>query len=121
MEVTDYLNKRTTNINIRVSPSLKSNLIREGAKLGINLSDYVNHALTMALEEPIKNCKGCLEKQEVNELLRKQVNEFKELAKPYLSTLNEELEIKGKKYNPKSEYEIIKILLFNFKINKNED
>ena len=117
MEVTDYLNKRTTNINIRVSPSLKSNLIREGAKLRINLSDYVNHALTMALELPVKNCQGCSEKEETIKILKEQLNAFEELIEPFLPTLKEGLEIGKKKYQPKTKVEILKYLLSAFKNN----
>ena len=41
MESVDYLLMKTTNINIRISPMLKSQLIERGAKMGINLSDYM--------------------------------------------------------------------------------
>ncbi len=41
----DYLNQRTTNINIRISPMLKTQLIDSGARQGLNLSDYIMHLL----------------------------------------------------------------------------
>ena len=120
MEVTDYLNKRTTNINIRVSPSLKSNLIREGAKLGINLSDYVNHALTMALEEPIKNCKACLDKEEEIKKLITHLEKFKDLTKPFSKMMEKGITLKKGLVQPKSEHELLRILLNLLKIDNNE-
>jgi hypothetical protein len=41
----DYLNQRTTNVNIRISPMLKTQLIDSGARQGLNLSDYIMHLL----------------------------------------------------------------------------
>lgn len=120
MEVTDYLNQRTTNINIRVSPSLKSNLIREGAKLGINLSDYVNHALTMALEDSIKNCKACLDKEEEIKKLITQLEKFKGLTKPFSKMMEKGITIENNLIHPKSEHELLKILLNQLKINNDE-
>lgn len=45
----DYLTQRTTNINIRISPVLKTQLIESGARQGLNLSDYVMHILTVEM------------------------------------------------------------------------
>lgn len=46
MEANDLLNLKTTNINVRISPMLKSKLIEHGAELGINLSDFIGYVLT---------------------------------------------------------------------------
>jgi DNA repair exonuclease SbcCD ATPase subunit len=45
----DILNARSTNINIRISPMLKVKIIEQGAKMGINLSDYINYVITKAM------------------------------------------------------------------------
>ena len=46
MEGTDFLTMKTTNINLRVSPLLKIQLIERGTRMGINLSDYIGFVLT---------------------------------------------------------------------------
>jgi hypothetical protein len=42
----DVLEMRTTNLNIRISPLLKSRLIERAAQLGVNLTDYIYHVIT---------------------------------------------------------------------------
>ena len=45
MDDVDYLNLKTTNINIRISLILKGQLIERGAKMSVNLSDYIGYVL----------------------------------------------------------------------------
>ena len=49
----DILNLRTTNLNIRISPILKSKIIEQGARMGVNLSDYIYHLLTKAMTSQV--------------------------------------------------------------------
>ena len=52
----DILHLRTTNMNVRISPLLKMNIIEQGAKMGVNLSDYINYLLTksMSISEAVE-------------------------------------------------------------------
>ena len=59
MEANDLLNLKTTNINVRLSPMLKSKLIEHGAKLGINLSDFIGYVLTKPQCKPKKQKRLC--------------------------------------------------------------
>jgi antitoxin component of RelBE/YafQ-DinJ toxin-antitoxin module len=45
----EVLYLRTTNINVRISPILKMRITEAGARMGVNLSDYINYVLTKSM------------------------------------------------------------------------
>lgn len=119
MENTDYLNMRTTNINIRISPLLKSALIEKAARKGVCLSDYILHLMTqyIKMEEQLKQLQSKSYSQE-NEVisLQNELEAFKELATPYLRSIEKGMTVGGKAYQPKSPFDILQILLSTLKI-----
>ena len=137
----DILNLRTTNINVRISPILKIKIIEHGAKMGINLSDFINYVLTktmsgqMEVEETpqykelaelyqdIETANNVLEKR--NEALQKQnamlqaqqratqaeLSKYEAVAEPYRGSLGQDITIRGETYQPKHLAELVGILL----------
>ncbi len=141
METTDYLNKRTTNVNIRVSPALKSLLIQEGAKLGLNLSDFIYHSLTLTMSSEKPICEECpkledailelsstqvsLEEKisllsETANNLKKEIENYEDLISPYEDALKTGIKFRGEVFHPKSKFELMK-LFFNNKNSQNND
>ena len=90
----DYLNQRTSNINIRISPMLKTQLIEQGAIQGLNLSDYVMHILTVEMSGGSKNkiltSDEYTELTEENEILQAQLDVLLKEQKT-LTSANEKL------------------------------
>ena len=46
-----YPKAKTANINLRITPGMKVYLIEQGARLGLNLSDYINLVLEQRGEQ----------------------------------------------------------------------
>ena len=46
-----YPQAKTANINLRITPGMKVYLIEQGARLGLNLSDYINLVLEQRGEQ----------------------------------------------------------------------
>ena len=115
MEKTDYLNMRTTNINFRVSPLLKSALIEKGAKMGVNLSDYIMHILTKETSGNKETCTECqaLKGQMVE--VRSELQKYEDLAEPFRHMLDEPVEVGDKSYNLKTTYHIFWLMAQTFK------
>ena len=44
-ETARQLNQKTSNINVRLSPATKSDIITRAAELNLNISEYIEHAL----------------------------------------------------------------------------
>lgn len=126
METTDYLNKRTTNVNIRVSPALKSLLIQEGAKLGLNLSDFVYHSLTMTMNSGGQVCEECpkledttLELSSIQVELEEKIEKYESLLEPFDAALNDGITLDDEHHHPKTKFELAKLLL-NYLNRKND-
>lgn len=142
----DILNLRTTNINIRISPMLKLKIIESGARMGVNLSDYINYVITksmtgqMDVEQtpPYKKLEEAYDRLEIvndelaqkvthrdnqNEILQKQLRavqtelaKYQAVAEPYKDMLGKEVIIDGKVHRFEHLADALKNILSNFKI-----
>lgn len=121
MENIDYLSMRTTNMNIRISPLLKSSLIERAAGIGLNLSDYIMHVLTKSMSgqdndvEGFKSKSNQLEKE--NQALKKEIAKYQALSKPFESMIGECFEINGQPMPIENAFDILKLMSQTFKIN----
>lgn len=118
MEANDLLNLKTTNINVRISPMLKSKLIEHGAKLGINLSDFIGYVLTKDMSgqnDPTLS-------DEYKELLKKfqrsqtELARYQAVGKPYEDWLNKDFKDNGKPIRFEHLAELLAYFAKNFKI-----
>lgn len=118
MDSLDYLNLKTSNINIRISPILKSQLIERGAKMGVNLSDYIGYLLT----KDMSGQNDSKQSEEYKELMKKhqrqqaELSRFQAVAEPFKDWLNKEIDISGEKYNFQHSSEILEYIVETFKI-----
>jgi hypothetical protein len=124
MSEVDYLNQRTTNINIRISPMLKTQLIDSGARQGLNLSDYIMHLLLTEMsggnipkyseEEYI-----ALEKKhtKVQELLE-QLEAYENLTQDADKYIGHTYVHEGKSYKLESRFDILKAVVECIKFQK---
>ena len=98
LEDVDYLNLKTTNINIRISPILKSQLIERGAKMGVNLSDYIGYVLTkdMSGQNDPKLSDDYKELLQKAKRLQTELSRFQAIAEPYKDWLNKDFTVNGK-------------------------
>ena len=138
MSAMDYLNQRTTNINIRISPILKTQLIESGVQQGLNLSDYVMHVLTMQMigsAEEDDNEEEVYENEEddnvkelysnliddynelsiENEELQIAFNQYEKLTTKYENYIGQTLVIDGKEIELNTKFEVLENLLKSIK------
>ncbi len=120
MENIDYLSMRTTNMNIRISPLLKSSLIEKAAKMGLNLSDYIMHVLTKDISGQDKEMNeaksGMKQLEKENNTLQKKLTKYEDLAKPFEKLLGQTIEINGQPMLIESAFDILKLMSQTFKI-----
>jgi hypothetical protein len=114
----DYLNLKTTNINIRISPILKSQLIERGAKMGVNLSDYIGHVLTkdMSGQNDPKQSEEYKELMKKQQKLQAELSRFQAIAEPFKEWLNKEVIISGRQYHFQHSAEMLEYIVKSFKI-----
>lgn len=115
MENTDYLNMRTTNINIRISPLLKSALIEKGAKMGVNLSDYIMHVLTKGMSKQEATCAQCAELNKKMEALKNELDQYEKLSQSFRSLLGKQVTIEDETYRISKTYDIFWLMAQSFK------
>jgi hypothetical protein len=122
MEATDFLSMKTTNINIRVSPLLKMQIMERGAKMGANLSDYIGFVLTkeMTGANAPPDPKESAEYRELAQLLRgarlelqKYETALAPFAKAFIGT---EVEVGNEKFKCNTNHDVLHYLLKSFKI-----
>lgn len=144
----DILNLRTTNINIRISPMLKLKIIESGARMGVNISDYINYVLTkiMAGQMDVENTPeykvledayDTLEtkneelQQKVTAMgkhydaLQKQMravqselSKYEAVAEPYKSDVGKPITINGKTFQPNHPADLMNLILEQFKVKR---
>ena len=118
MESTDYLSMKTTNINIRISPILKSQLIERGGKMGINLSDYIGHALT----KDMSGQNDPKQSEEYKELIRRfnklkeELTKYEAVGEPFKQLLGKDTTINGKVHRFEHPSEILNYFANTFKL-----
>lgn len=83
--------------------------------MGINLSDYIMHVLTMAMSGKHEPCPNCNELEAKIAGLESVVEMYEELAHPFLDALEEGIFLNEQQFYPKSRFEILEILLSQFK------
>jgi hypothetical protein len=118
MEANDLLNLKTTNINVRISPMLKSKLIEHGAKLGINLSDFIGYVLTKDMSGQNDPTLSDEYKDLVKKFQRLQAElaRYQAVGKPYEDWLNKDFKDNGKPMRFEHPAELLAFFAKNFKI-----
>ena len=118
LEDVDYLNLKTTNINIRISPILKSQLIERGAKMGVNLSDYIGYVLTkdMSGQNDPKLSDDYKELMQKAKRLQTELSRFQAVAEPYKAWLGRDFPIDGKNQRFEHPAELLQYFATNFKV-----
>ncbi len=120
MENIDYLSMRTTNLNIRISPLLKSSLIEKAAGMGLNLSDFIMHVLTKSMsgqdKEKEENKTGLKLLEKENSTLQKELNQYKALAKPFEKLLGQAIELNGQAVQIETAFDVLKLMSQTFKL-----
>jgi hypothetical protein len=120
MNEQDYLSLRTTNINVRISPILKSQLINQGARMGVNLSDYINYVITKDMSgenDPTHSA----EYKELERLLRRtqtELQRFTSQAEPFKDWIGKDLTIDGKTHHFEHPADLLTFFAQNFKFKK---
>ena len=120
MEATDFLTMKTTNINLRVSPLLKTQLIERGARMCITLSDYIGFVLTKEMlgqndpkeSEEYKALAKKLQKVE------KELGKYETLVEPFQTVIGVDTTINGKTEKFEHPTELLQYLLNNFKFTR---
>ena len=120
MEANDLLNLKTTNINVRISPLLKMQLIERGSKMGVNLSDYIGFVLTkdMSGQNDPKLSDDYKELLQKAKRLQTELSRFQAIAKPYKAWVGMDFPIDGKNQRFEHLADLLGYLLTNIKIKK---
>lgn len=118
MEANDLLNLKTTNINVRISPMLKSKLIERGAKLGVNLSDFIGYVLTKDMSGQNDPALSDEYKDLVKKLQRSQAELacYQAVAEPFKNWLGKDIPINGKNHRFEHSAEILEYIVKSFNI-----
>ncbi len=113
----DYLNQRTTNINIRISPMLKTQLIDSGASQGLNLSDYIMHLLLTEMSGGNQSEYSSEEYESLSELssdlfdereaLQKELNQYQKLTAQFEDYVGQTVVIEGEKIELKTQFDVL--------------
>ena len=120
MEANDLLNLKTTNINVRISPLLKMQLIERGSKMGVNLSDYIGFVLTkdMCGQNDPKLSDDYKELMQKTKRLQTELSRFQAIAEPYKAWVGMDFPIDGKNQRFEHLADLLGYLLTNIKIKK---
>ncbi|MEO1259856.1 MAG: hypothetical protein AAFZ15_13770 [Bacteroidota bacterium] len=108
MAKTDYLNMRTTNINVRISPLLKPGLIETGAEM------YIMHILTREMsgqKGPCVNCKQLTNKIQKLEL---ELKKFEQLSQPFRDMIGKSTTVNDEIYRIENTYDIFWLMSQSF-------
>lgn len=118
MEATDFLTMKTTNINLRVSPLLKIQLIERGTRMGINLSDYIGFVLTkeMAGYNDPKESDEYKELIQRHKRLQTELAKYQAVAEPYKHLVGKDVPIDGKIHRFEHAADLLKTFLSLIKI-----
>jgi hypothetical protein len=118
MEAQDLLNLKTTNINVRISPMLKMQLIERGSKMGVNLSDYIGYVLTkdMSGQNDPKQSDDYKELMQKAKRLQSELARYQAIGEPYKDWLNKDLTVNGKSVRFEHPVEMLTYFAQNFKI-----
>ena len=118
----DYLAMKTTNINLRVSPLLKMQIMERGAQMSANLSDYIGFVLTkeMTGANARPDPKESAEYRELAQLLRgakAEIQRYETALAPFTQQwVGKEAQIGNEKVTLKNHHDILNYLVKSFKI-----
>lgn len=122
MEKIDYLQMKTTNVNIRISPLLKSSLIEKGASLGLTLSDFILHLITKGINTNEDELKVALSKLKASEQQaaskEKKLLEIESLFEPFKNLIGQQTVINGTDYLIEDWFDILTIMVQHYKFRK---
>jgi hypothetical protein len=118
----DYLAMKTTNINLRVSPLLKMQIMERGAQMSTNLSDYIGFVLTkeMTGANAPPDPKESAEYREMAQILRGvklELQKYETALAPFLQDLSgKEKQVGNETIKCNTNHDVLKYLLKSFKI-----
>ncbi len=112
------LNLKTTNINVRISPMLKMQLIERGSKMGVNLSDYIGFVLTkdMSGQNDPKLSDDYKDLMQKAKRLQTDLARYQTIVEPYKDWLNKDFTVNGQKKRFEHPAELLEYFATNFKI-----
>ena len=120
MESVDYLLMKTTNINIRISPMLKSQLIERGAKMGINLSDYIGYVLTKEIsgQNDPKQSDEYQELERKSKFVHSELMKYVKIGEPFKDWIGKDFVIDGKSQRFEHLADLLNYFANNFKVKR---
>jgi hypothetical protein len=113
---------KTTNINLRVSPLLKMQIMERGAKMSANLSDYIGFVLTKEMTDANAppDPKESPEYRELAQLLRGvrlELQWYETALTPFSQQLiGQEIQVGNEKIKCTTNHDVLNYLLKTFKI-----
>ena len=118
MQEQDSLHLKTTNINVRISPMLKMQLIDRSSKMYLNISDYVGFILTkdMSGQNDPKLSDDYKELMQKAKRLQTELSRFQAVAEPYKAWLGRDFPIDGKNQRFEHPAELLQYFATNFKV-----
>ena len=122
MEATDFLTMKTTNINLRVSPLLKMQIMERGAKMSANLSDYIGFVLTkeMTGANAPPDPKESAEYRELAQLLRGsrlELQRYETALAPFSQKLiGQEVQVGNEMMKINTHHDVLNYFIKSFKI-----
>ncbi len=116
----DVLEMRTTNLNIRISPILKSRLIERAANLGVNLTDYIYHAITKSETSNGTTERLTAERDALQAQLKKaqsDLNRYDELLSVAVKEMQgKEYDTRNGKIKATDKFQVLTVILHTFKL-----
>lgn len=121
--MTDVLETRSMNLNVRVSPLMKLRLTDKAQKMGVNITDYIYVAIagyeSMGNNGQTVDTEKARLKQQVKEL-QTTLSRYDSLLKPIADNLigHEVLDENKQKISINNKFDVLKLILSNFKTEK---
>lgn len=118
----DFTESKTTNINLRVTPGLKAQLISQGARIGMHLSDYIN----LLIQQSAQQNRQLQQLSETAENLRRELKDAQTALQQMESVLNplfaktesQVVSLGREKVEIKTRLDLLHLLVKCFKINE---
>lgn len=119
--MTDFLEARSMNLNVRVSPMMKMQLTEKVRKLGLNITDYIYIAIakseSMDNDVQMVNAEKIKLQQQVRQL-QATLSRYDSLVEPATNDLigHEVRNSNNQLVTLKDKFDVLQLVLNNFKI-----
>ncbi len=117
--MTDFLESRSMNLNVRVSPMMKMQLTERVKKLGINITDYIYVAIakseSMDNDVETLNSEKLKLQQQVRQL-QNQIKRYEDMVEPLVDLIGKEITTSNnERIVLKDKFEILNLIVSSFK------